>query len=532
MALAIADGFAAKAGWIAPAFAQTSAARRLPGLASEQPPPGRGAARLDAALGRLGRDPRDLEALIDAGGAAIEMGDIEAAIGFFNRADQVVPRNARVLAGLARARARSNDPVAAIALFEQARKAGASESMLAGDRGLAYDLVGDNARAQSDYRLALANGTDAEVVRRLALSQAIAGDQNAAEATLLPLLQLQDKAGWRTRAFVLAILGQPDQAVTVARSLLPPDLATAIAPYLRYMPRLTRAQQAAAANFGAFPRASEIGIDDPRIASISLPARPGARSPGADGQLVPSGEPLGRRLRAAGEEPGAREQRGRDAKAAALAARAAPPEPLPTRQAGAPAELTASRAPIVADAQVATSRAAPTPAPGERSVPGLSRIAEPGRTPAPLAAAPALRISLSEAFSDLGKPGPAARAPGAVDITRVAPASTKPAQLARTAPKPPPPTHPSRIWVQLGIGRDKPALGWDWRRLARQAPDSFKGRRPFVSDSGPSNRMLAGPFGSEAEASAFVAELEKARVVGPFIWVSPAGQVVDSLEER
>ena len=563
-------------GWVAPAFAQTSAARPV-SRPVVQPLPGQGG-RLNAALGRLGRNPRDVEALIDAGGAAIDMGDTEAAVGFFKRADQVVPGNPRVLAGLASATVRNNDPVAAIALFDQAEKAGARAAMLAGDRGLAYDLVGDNAQAQRHYRLALANGANAEVTRRLALSQAIAGDQSGAEATLLPLLQMQDKAGWRTRAFVLAILGKPDEAVTVAKSLLPPDLATAISPYLRYMPRLTRAQQAAAANFGAFPRASEIGVDDPRIAALAPPDAPGSRVAGADQLLVPGGEPLGRKplgRKPPGEGDEARPSRAprdRGSRAAALAARAAPPEPVPARQAGAPAELPAERPPVAAAPSAATTTRPPVAAPASPTAvpafPDLARITEPGRVPppppapappaapppatpppaapppaapppaAPPPATPPPRISLSEAFSDLGKPAVATvPAPGAVDITRIAPAGRKPPQLARPAPtaappKAPPPTHPSRIWVQLGIGRDKQALAWGWRRLARQVPDLFRGWPAFVSDSGPSNRMLAGPFGSEAAASAFVAQLERARVVGPFVWVSPAGQVVDSLDLR
>ncbi|HMO67821.1 MAG TPA: tetratricopeptide repeat protein, partial [Novosphingobium sp.] len=99
---------------------------------------------LNAALARLARDPRDAAALLDAGKAAMAMGDVAAAIGFFNRADQVSPGNPAVKAGLAGALVRNENPFDAIPLFEEAARAGALDSTLTADRGLAYDLVGDN----------------------------------------------------------------------------------------------------------------------------------------------------------------------------------------------------------------------------------------------------------------------------------------------------------------------------------------------------------------------------------------------------
>ncbi|MFX8485436.1 tetratricopeptide repeat protein, partial [Acinetobacter baumannii] len=91
-------------------------------------------------------------ALIDAGKAALGMGDVDAAIGFFARADQLSPNNMRVKAGLAGALVRSENPYDAIPLFAEAEKAGALDAALTADRGLAYDLVGDNATAQRHYR--------------------------------------------------------------------------------------------------------------------------------------------------------------------------------------------------------------------------------------------------------------------------------------------------------------------------------------------------------------------------------------------
>lgn len=523
-----------------------------------QPVPAKDGRTLDAALSRLARDPRDIDALIDAGSAALAMGDVDAATGFFRRADQVSPGNARVKAGLAGTMVRSGDPFGAIPLFDEAERAGALDATFAGDRGLAYDLVGDTATAQRYYRQSLARAPSEEVSRRLALSYAIAGDRPSAEATLSPLLAGRNLAAWRTRAFALAILGQTEDAVSVANSVLPSELAGGVAPYLRYMPRLTRAQQAAAANLGAFPRASEIGRDDPRVAQFAPKVAQGRPAlAAADAALTPKGEPLGRDSR--------RNRRSRNR----VAEREAPPEILPTREAtqAKPAPLAAAPAPTPAPtprpasaAQVAVAPqppralapyvAAPSSAPARPAsvagppndvAPGfaLRPAAAPSVPPPPPAPAPAVQPtpapsppprSLRDAFAEFDRPSvdvvPAA---GAVDLRQIRP----PSKLVRPEPKkpaaPPPPSHPSRIWVQVATGRDKAALGSDWRRMARDAGETLAGRQAFVSGWGQTNRLLTGPFASEAAATAYIAQLRRADVGGAFVWTSPAGQVVDAL---
>lgn len=637
--------------------------------------PGRDSMTLNEALTRLGRNPRDVGALIDAGNAALTMGDVDAATGFFRRADQLSPGNPKVKAGLAGAMVRNGNPFEAIPLFQEAERAGAIDPAIAGDRGLAYDLVGDNAAAQRYYRIALAAGSNDEVARRLALSLAIAGDRRGSDAALSGQLRQQDQSAWRTRAFALAILGQTEEAVTIARTILPGDLATAIAPYLRYMPRLTPAQQAAAANFGAFPRASEIGRDDPRIALYA----PASRRPAvaaAETTQAPRGRQTARQSRAdreraqqaertqrealAAREAAARTSRASTARVApgtvqpaieaarpdrpAVATAAAPvrvaraelppvvsrtapppavtpapvsrpvaPQPAPAFTADPLARAVATPAPSPAVATT-TQRSTPLPAAaapvaerpvvvstvanpgGTPSGPSMSApvvgsdrptvpLPEPGfdltrlppaATPAPAAASPvpaaqpaaasvqaptpALtamaapvtptvaaptpapapaptpaptleRPSLASAFADLGRPTmdvvPAA---GAVDIRRLQPARPKPAEVKPA--KPAPPSHPSRIWVQIATGRDKAALNFDWRRLTRQSAELFKGKGAFVSAWGQTNRLLTGPFGSESAANAFIAQLRRADVSGPFVWTSPAGQVVDALGGR
>ncbi|MDE2406071.1 MAG: tetratricopeptide repeat protein, partial [Sphingomonadales bacterium] len=382
-----------------------------------QPLPGEGAPSLSSALLRLGRDPRDTGALIDAGNAALAMGDTDAAIGFFTRADKIAPNNAAIQAGLAGARVRAEDPFSAIPLFQAAERNGRISADLLADRGLAYDLVADNPSAQRYYRQAIAEGAGTEATRRLALSLAIAGQRREAEATLAPLLDKQDRAAWRTRAFMLAILGREEEAVSVVRATMPPEIATGIAPYLRYMRQLTPAQQAAAANLGHFPRAFEIGHDDPRIAQYAPPTRVAA----ADAPLVPAGQPLGASTRDKARRDKPRHDAGHLVEQPAGAPPAALPSPEPTRLARAPEPVRTSGElpPVAPSPSMTTSPAPPTvlrpPAPA----------ALPATMPAPSPASPPAR-------------GTATPAPMAVRAPAVAPAPVPPAPPRAVAPPAPP----------------------------------------------------------------------------------------------
>jgi tetratricopeptide (TPR) repeat protein len=536
---------------------------------------------LNAALTRLAQNPLDAGALIEAGSAALAMGDAEAAIGFFSRANQVAPSNGRAKAGLASAYVHNEDPFTAIRLFAEAEQAGPLYADAVVDRGLAYDLVGDNVTAQRLYRLA--GPRYDEALRRLSLSLAISGDKRGSEAALAPLLARQDKSAWRVRAFALAILGETAQAESIANATLPAGLSAAISPYLRYMGQLTPAQQAAAANLGHFPRASEIGRDDPRIAAYARPAaRPSAKGPGAG--LIPAGEPLGKRTtqrqtRDERERQSTR-RRDRDRDRQASRERVRPPEPVvattsspaPVPAASAPAAAVARPAasPVTAPAgsALAATQAAQASAPAAAAPPlalaeprrevaptrpvqgpsfellasGADKTPETATAPPPAqssapasppAAAPAAAAAigppapanLADAFAEFNRPTiSTAPAPGAVDVRRIAPTRAAPKET-----KPAPPAQPSRIWVQVATGRDRKALAFDWRKMSRQNPAIFKSRKPYVTAWNQTNRLLTGPFESEAKASEFMNLLRKEEVAGAFLWTSPAGQVVDEL---
>jgi tetratricopeptide (TPR) repeat protein len=477
------------------------------------------ALRLNDALRRLAQDPRSLTALVDAGQASLSLDDVDAAEGFYRRAEGVAPADGRVKAGLAAVLVRRLQPVEALRLFAEAEQAGEPMRFHAAERGLAYDLIGDNAKAQEQYKLFLSLGDDPLVTRRLALSQAIAGDQRASETTLLPLLQRTDLAAYRTRAFALAILGRPDEAVSIAETMLPAPLASRMAPYLRYMPRLTRAQQAAAANLGVFPQAAQIGRDDPALAAYVPP--PAARAPvrTADSRLVPSGEPLGAPAREGGI-PRREEvtQPGAVATAPAPVVQAPPitappsaPEPE-SEFVGPPATVVAVLEQDEPQPAISLAQAEPEPAPA---------------APAPAAPAPEEEVDLSVAFADFSLPARPAVAEGAVDITAITPRREAPPAPPRAAP-PPKPVIPSRHWVQVATGRDARALEFDWRRIKRVAGGLLDRPAPHVAAWGQTNRLVAGPFASAREADQMVARL-KEKKVDSFRFTSAQGEEVKPL---
>ena len=74
------------------------------------------------------------------------MGDAQAALTFFSRADEVAPRDARIKAGMASAMTLLGQPRPALTLFAEAQGLGAPEVEIAADRGLAHDLHRRSAR--------------------------------------------------------------------------------------------------------------------------------------------------------------------------------------------------------------------------------------------------------------------------------------------------------------------------------------------------------------------------------------------------
>lgn len=209
-----------------------------------------------AALGRhvraLASNAKDFGALIGAGKAALELGDTQSAAGFFARADEVNPRSPLPQAGMGAVSVANGEAQAAMYYFSRAQQLGAPLSIIGCDRGLGYDLLGQQAQAQADYRAAL-NGPDAtEARRRLALSLAISGDRAGALQALAPLSAKGDAAAGRVRAFVLALTGDSRGAMVAIDAAMPGSWSR-VSPFLQRLPALAPGQKAAAVNLGIFP---------------------------------------------------------------------------------------------------------------------------------------------------------------------------------------------------------------------------------------------------------------------------------------
>jgi Flp pilus assembly protein TadD len=212
-----------------------------------------------AALARyvrtLASDPKDFSALIGAGKAALELGDTQAAAGFFARADDVNPRSPLPQAGMGAVSVANGEAQAALPYFTRAQQLGAPVATFGADRGLAYDLMGRQAQAQADYRAALGGPDGDEARRRLALSLAISGDKTGALQVLAPLAARGDSAVNRCRAFVLALTGDSGGAMVAIDRAMPGSWAR-ISPFLQRLPSLQAGQKAAAVNLGIFPNSA------------------------------------------------------------------------------------------------------------------------------------------------------------------------------------------------------------------------------------------------------------------------------------
>ncbi len=212
-----------------------------------------------AALARyvrtLAENPKDFDSLVGAGRAALELGDPQAAAGFFARADEVNPSSPWPQAGMGAVQVANGDAKGALPYFTRAQQLGATQAMLGCDRGLAYDMLGQQAKAQADYRAALSSADSDEARRRLALSLAISGDKAGALAAIAPLAAKGDSAVPRVRAFILALAGDPNAAMTAINAAMP-GTSSQVAPFLQRLPSLPAGQKAAAVDLGIFPDSS------------------------------------------------------------------------------------------------------------------------------------------------------------------------------------------------------------------------------------------------------------------------------------
>jgi SPOR domain len=90
--------------------------------------------------------------------------------------------------------------------------------------------------------------------------------------------------------------------------------------------------------------------------------------------------------------------------------------------------------------------------------------------------------------------------------------------------------NPSRIWVQVAGGANEDDLPKAWAAAKAKAP-TLAGKSGWKTPLRATNRVLTGPFKTDAEARAFVNKLTK-EGVGAFTFTSDAGQVVEKLSSK
>jgi chemotaxis protein histidine kinase CheA len=300
------------------------------------PVPTPNADRLADEMRVLAREPRNLGALLSAGELSAKLNDPAAAAGFFARAQLIEPTNPRVLAGQAMVMVRMERPGEALRLFAQAAQGGLAMDRYASDRGLAYDLIGAQAHAQREHRIAMRDDPDDETIRRYALSLGISGDTQQAERVIEPLLRRSDRAAWRARAFILAMNGDAAGADRIAASMMG-GFGSALSPFFRRLPALPASDKAFAVHFGEIRRTAARIAD----ASVAPPLPPLPRDAGVAVAGVQPGRVPPPVTRRSGDAPSTAQRRRESVREQRLAAERAAQERAASERAAREAERVA-----------------------------------------------------------------------------------------------------------------------------------------------------------------------------------------------
>ena len=486
-----------------------------------------------AALARqvrvLASNPRDFNALIGAGHAALTLGDVQAAAGFFGRAEEVNPNAPAAKAGLGAAMANMGDADGAIFYFNQATRLGAQPLTLALDRGLARDLAGDLGGAQSDYRIAIASLGSDEARRRLALSLAIAGNRKGALDAIQPLLNRHDSAAQRTRAFVLALVGDRPGAAQAIEAVMP-GAAARFEPFFRYLPNLSVAEKAAAVHLGIFPenaasRTAQAPAATPPpqtvAASTVRPPAPSQPAPVKVASVEPSDRPSS--PSPSFNLPSAR-------RATPTASTPAPVLAEPEPSAPEPAAKFAENEPVAAEPTTATSEPSFSiedlkPAEGEGHLSGIDKLL------ATMAEAPPAPQPKVETKVEKG-PTKAERAAAAKKAAEKKKRDEKLAAEKKAKEEAAKLGVAGTNWVQLAGGSHQDRMSSEYKRLSGKAGKLLKSRSGYVTEGKDYFRLLVGPFDSKDDAQDFVNKLAKEGVDG-FSWTrTPPKIKIEKLSSR
>jgi tetratricopeptide (TPR) repeat protein len=479
----------------------------------------------------VAQNPRDFLALVAAGRAALATGDSQAAVGFFGRAEELSPRAWQPQAGMAAAMVAMGEPQGAFSYFARAQQYGALHLQIAVDRGLAFDLIGDQARAQSDYRAALIGSEADEARRRLALSLAISRDIKGAAATIEPLLVRRDSEAVRANAFILALAGDREGARRTIDTFMP-GAGLRFEPFFKSLPSLQPAEKAAAVHLGIFPNAAAQRYSQ----AVPVPSPP----------AVVTSSSVAKPQAAQGSRPAQRDA-GTPIKIAD-ARREAPVTPKPPTEIvtlGPSRDVSryaATRVPRTQTSDSTKAEAAKDPEP--RPDGGLDDIVKLlSETPAdqpvvePLTQVAEAQVAETAPAADpanVSRPKPKVSRPK-VERTKAAEDKKKSAKLlaekkakAEADKKERAETVKRGVsgttWVQLAGGANQDRLGAEYRKLASKAGSLLKSRSGYVTEGKDYFRLLVGPFSSSDEAQEFVRKLDKAGV-DSFRWTRNPAQI-------
>jgi len=352
------------------------------GAQAQTPSENRDADALAADMRLLAANPLDIEALIVAGELTLRMGDSTAAAGFFGRAEKLDPLNPRIKAGWGSLMVRAERPGMALVRFQEAERRGLNPSKFAADRGLAYDLIGEQERAQRDYRLALRDGPDDEVTRRYALSLGISGKKDEALKLLDPLIRSGDRAAWRDRAFILAMSGDTAAAEKIAETMMSPGLGAGLTPFFRKLPQLSAADRAFAVNFGEM-RSSPERVADAQLVPPLPRLGPDPYAP----KVAAAAPPV---VVASADDGRKRSKRSKDRTRATPAPVAAKPvEVAVAAPVYVPPRVTPAPTPAPVPPPVRVAAVAPSPSPAPAPPPPPAPTPAPAQTPSPAPASAA-----------------------------------------------------------------------------------------------------------------------------------------------
>ena len=490
-------------------------------------------------------NPRNFQALVAAGRAALGTGDTQAAVGFFGRAEELSPRSWQPQAGMAAAAVAMGDPRGALTFFNRAQQYGATQMQIAVDRGLAFDLMGDQAKAQSDYRVALQGAEANEARRRLALSLAISRDIRGAGDTIEPLLQRRDPEAVRMNAFILALAGDREGARRTIDATMP-GAGLRFEPFFKMLPVMRADEKAAAVHLGIFPKdasqryAQAEPVPISPVVSIGNSSRPRQASSTANAKRQESKKPVKvadapRRATQEAPKPGtylASVRPSLDPSRYASTRRPKTP-PTSTNKTDSgdsdPEPRPGSRLDDIAQLLNETNaeEAGGTPPAELAQAQPAEPEPEPEPMPVPVPEPAFVQPPVSRPKVETSKPRAAVSKPKVETAKKAAADKEKAEKLAADKKAK---ADASKLgvagtnWVQLAGGSNQDRMSVEYRKLAAKAGSLLKSRSGYVTGGKDYFRLLVGPFPSRTEAQAFVNKLEKEGVDG-FSWTRTPAQI-------